>query len=160
MVALADIFHRYGGAYRDKFGAQMLSSHRKAMTAIEQCRTEVLGGHVYYCFNCDKERYSYHSCKNRHCPRCQNDTAQRWLAQQQDLLLPVPHFLLTFTLPAALRQVARSNQKLVYNLLFRASAAATQKLAHTVQCGLHWETHASSVDRLACSASCKPGRGT
>jgi len=99
------------------------------MQAIEQCRTEALGGQVYYCDACDEALYSYHSCKNRHCPKCQNDAAQDWLERQRDLLLPVPYFMLTFTLPAGLRAVARSHQKLIYNLLFRASAAATQKLA-------------------------------
>jgi len=72
---------------------------------------------------------SYHSCKNRHCPKCQHDAAQQWLEKQRELLLPTPYFMLTFTLPDGLRQIARSNQKLIYNLLFRASAAATQHLA-------------------------------
>jgi len=129
VVELATILHRYGPAYREKFGPRMLPSHRRAMHDIEQCRTEVLGGQVYYCPNCERARYSYHSCKNRHCPKCQNDAAQQWLDQQKDLLLPVPYFLLTFTLPAGLRDIVRSNQKRMYNLLFRTSAAATQKLA-------------------------------
>ena len=64
-----------------------------------------------------------------HCPKCQNDKAQEWLEKQQNFLLPVPYFMLTFTLPAALRPLARSHQTLVYDLLFRASAAATQLLA-------------------------------
>ena len=78
---------------------------------------------------CGEVQYSYHSCRNRHCPKCQNDKAQEWLEAQQDLLLPVPYFMLTFTLPAALCEVVRSNQSLLYNLLFRVSAAATQHLA-------------------------------
>lgn len=129
MVELADVFRRYGPAYRAKYGERMPPSHRVVMQAIEQCRTEALGGQVYYCDACDEALYSYHSCKNRHCPKCQNDAAQDWLARQRDLLLSIPYFMLTFTLPQGLRAVARSNQKLIYNLLFRASAAATQKLA-------------------------------
>jgi hypothetical protein len=82
------------------------------MRAIEQCRTEALGGHVYHCTDCDETRYSYHSCRNRHCPKCQHDAAQQWLQKQQDMLLPVPYFLLTFTLPEGLRKVARRHQKL------------------------------------------------
>jgi hypothetical protein len=74
-------------------------------------------------------QYSYHSCRNRHCPKCQNDKAQEWLQEQQDLLLPVPYFMLIFTLPAALGEVARSHQSIFYNLLFRASADAAQRLA-------------------------------
>ena len=99
------------------------------MQDIAQCRTAVLGGQLYFCNQCQEQRYSYHSCKNRHCPKCQNQQAHQWLAEQQNLLLPVPHFLVTFTLPAELRAVARSHQKLCYNLLFRASAAALLKLA-------------------------------
>ena len=99
------------------------------MEAIETCRTEALGGQVYHCAPCDQFRYSYHSCQNRHCPKCGNEGATRWPVRQRDLLLPVPHFLLTFTLPDSLRKLARSHQKLMYNLLFRASAATLQKLA-------------------------------
>ena len=129
MVELADIFQRYGPVYRAKYADRLLPSHRAAMQAIEDCRTETLGGHVYHCDDCDETRYSYHSCQNRHCPKCQNDAAQDWLAQQQDLLLPTPYFILTFTLPASLREIARSHQKLVYSSLFRSAAAATQDLA-------------------------------
>ena len=99
------------------------------MQDIETCRTASLGGQLYYCARCDEQRYSYHSCKNRHCPKCQNEQANDWLAAQQSLLLPVTHFLVTFTLPAELRTLARSNQKPIYNLLFRASAAALLELA-------------------------------
>jgi hypothetical protein len=128
-MELADIFRQYGAAYREKFGEQMPSSHKAAMKAIEQCRTEALGGHLYYCHNCDEQWYSYHSCRNRHCPKCQHAAAQDWLESQRQLLLPVPYFLVTFTLPAELRQTARSNQQTVYNLLFRAAAEALQTLA-------------------------------
>jgi hypothetical protein len=129
MVELADIFRLHGPEYRAKFGVRMLPSHRRAMQDIEQCRTEAFGGHVYYCAPCDEQRYSYHSCKNRHCPKCGNDQANQWLEQQKSLLLPVPYFMVTFTLPAELRLVARSNQKVIYNLLFRASSAALLLLA-------------------------------
>jgi len=96
---------------------------------IEQCRTEALGGQVYRCPSCEQMQYSYHSCRNRHCPKCQNEKAQDWLDKQQGLLLPVPYFLLTFTLPSAFHEVARSHQRLLYDLLFKTSAAATQQLA-------------------------------
>ncbi|MFZ5534577.1 MAG: IS91 family transposase [Patescibacteria group bacterium] len=128
-LELADIFRQYGSAYRQKYADQILLSHRQAMRAIEQCRTEVLGGQVYTCPECGEQQYSYHSCRNRHCPKCQNEQAQEWLEAQQDLLLPVPYFMLTFTLPAALSQIVRSNQQLIYNLFFWVSAAATQHLA-------------------------------
>jgi hypothetical protein len=126
---VATLFRHYGPAYRAKFGRQMLPSHRRTMADIEQCRTERMGGHVYACPDCGDFRYRYHSCQNRHCPQCQQRAGEEWLAKQHKLLLPVPYFLLTFTLPDGLRRLARSHQKLVYNLLFRASAAATQELA-------------------------------
>jgi len=129
VIELAEIFRRRGPAYREKYGVRMLPSHRRAMRDIESCRTEMLGGHVYLCPHCERKQYSYHSCKNRHCPKCQQNAAQKWLERQQELRLPVPYFLLTFTLPEGLRRVARRNQKTIYNLIFRASAAATQKLA-------------------------------
>lgn len=129
MIEIADIFRQFGPAYRAKYAPDMLPSHLKVMAAIEACRTEILGGHVYYCAECEETLYSYHSCRNRHCPKCQQDAAQRWLAQQQALLLPTPYFLVTFTLPVALKVLARRHQKIVYNLFFRTAAAALQQLA-------------------------------
>jgi hypothetical protein len=129
MVELAEIFRRYGPAYRAKFKDRMLPSHLAAMEAIEQCRTEALGGHLSQCADCGELEYSYHSCQNRHCPKCQNATATRWLDQQRALLLPVPYFLVTFTLPEDLRPVTRAYQHCLYNLLFQTSAAALQALA-------------------------------
>ncbi len=128
MLEVAEIFRLHGPEYRAKFSARMLPSHRRAMQDIEQCRTPSLGGQLYFCPKCDQQRYSYHSCKNRHCPKCQNKQANQWLEEQQKLLLPVNHFLVTFTLPEELRTVTRSNQKPIYNLLFRAASAALMKL--------------------------------
>jgi len=99
------------------------------MRAIERCRTEVLGGQFYRCASCGETRYSYHSCRNRHCPKCQHEQTEKWLTLQQELLLPVPYFLLTFTLPSELRDLAFRHQKLIYDLLFHASSQAVQKLA-------------------------------
>ena len=129
MLEVADIFRLHGPQYRARFGTQMLPSHLRAMHDIETCRTQARGGQVYYCQQCQEQRYSYHSCKNRHCPKCQNEQANQWLEEQQSLLLPVTHFLVTFTLPAELRSLARSHQKAIYNLLFRTSSAALQQLA-------------------------------
>lgn len=129
MVDLADIFRQYGPAYRRQFEDQLSADQCYAMWSIEHCRTETLGGHVYHCPDCDQDVYQYHSCRNRHCPKCQNDNAQTWLEHQQAWLLPVPYFMLTFTLPAPLRTVARHRPALIYDLLFRTSAAATQHLA-------------------------------
>ncbi|MEK6289615.1 MAG: transposase zinc-binding domain-containing protein, partial [Acidobacteriota bacterium] len=129
MVEMAEIFRAHGPEYLAKYGERMPRAHLRAMRDIEQCRTPVLGGQAYVCTKCDERRYSYHSCKNRHCPKCGNDQAKKWLEEQTELLLPVVHFLVTFTLPEELRRVARSNQKTVYNILFRGSSEALQKLA-------------------------------
>jgi hypothetical protein len=128
-LELADIFHDYGSAYRELYGEKMPPRHRTVMRAIELCRTEALGGQMYDCPDCSHIEYRYHSCRNRHCPKCQQAQGQAWLEKQQALLLPVPYFLLTFTLPASLRQFARRHQLLYYDLLFRASAEAAQQLA-------------------------------
>jgi len=128
-LEIAEIFRCYGKEYHQKYGARMPGRHRQAMRSIERCRTESLGGQVYRCPDCEHLLYSYHSCRNRHCPKCQNKRAQDWLQKQQVALLPTPYFLLTFTLPGEIARIARSHQALIYNLLFRISAAATQQLA-------------------------------
>ncbi len=129
MPELADIFRLHDPDYRAKFGDRMPASHYRVMAEIERCRTAALGGQLYFCEHCGQSHYSFHSCKNRHCPKCQNDQANDWLEQQQNLLLPVNYFMVTFTLPEELRALARSNQRLVYHLLFRASADALLELA-------------------------------
>ena len=129
MIEVAEIFRLHGPAYRAKFSPRMLPSHRRAMQDIEQCRTASLGGQLYFCQQCQQQRYSYHSCKNRHCPKCGNEQATVWLQAQQHLLLPTHYFLVTFTLPAALRPLARSQQRTIYNLLFRAASQALLQLA-------------------------------
>jgi hypothetical protein len=129
MLELADIFRKYGPAYRATYGDRMLPSHKKAMEDIECCRTQVMGGHVYYCDACDERLYAYHSCGNRHCPKCGHDRADDWRDKQMQKLLPVSYFLVTFTLPHSLNNIAHSNQKLIYRLLFQNSAQALQTLA-------------------------------
>jgi len=129
MLELADIIRRHGPEYLAHYQARMLPSHRRTLADIAACRTAKLGGHVYLCPPCQQRHYQYHSCKNRHCPKCQNQQATRWLTRQRRWLLPTHYFLATFTLPAALRPLARSHQKLFYQLLFQTAAAALQKLA-------------------------------
>lgn len=128
-LELADIFREYGASYRQKHANHLRDSHLQVMRAIEQCRTEVLGGQVYRCPECEQQRYSYHSCRNRHCPKCQHERTEAWLDIQQELLLPAPYFMLTFTIPTELHGIARQSPGLIYGLLFSASAEAAQKLA-------------------------------
>jgi ribosomal protein S27AE len=129
MIGLSDIFRAYGARYLQKYGDRILPSHRKAIQDISQCRTESLGGQVWFCESCKEYHYSYHSCKNRHCPTCGNPQADEWIQQQKELLLPVIYFLVTFTLPEEFRSPARSHQKLFYTIFFRTSAQALQELA-------------------------------
>jgi hypothetical protein len=128
-VELADIFRQHSPQYLSKYNHRVPPQHRKVIRAVVRCRTEELGGQVYRCPKCEELFYRYHSCRDRHCPKCQYQKTQQWLEKQQEFRLPVPYFLLTFTLPEGLRAVARKDQRLVYQLLFRASAAATQQLA-------------------------------
>nr|WP_135482120.1 transposase zinc-binding domain-containing protein [Candidatus Chloroploca mongolica] len=120
VITLGDVFRRDGPAYRARWGSQRSPPQLAAMHAIEACRTEARGGQLYRCPHCDQVRSASHSCRNRHGPTCQQDAAQDWLARQHDLLLPVPSFLVTFTLPGALRAIAFQHQAQVDDLFFRA----------------------------------------
>lgn len=130
MTDLADIFRQYGNRYVEKYNAQILPSHQKAMHNIINCRTPSLGGQSWRCDHCGNIHYSYHSCRNRHCPKCQNDRSDQWLQKQLELLLPIPYFMATITVPKGLRMLFRSHQKLCYNLLFRASVQAIMTLTN------------------------------
>jgi len=126
---LAQVFRRYGGDYINAFGPALLPSHRRAMADIAACRTEVMGGHVFACDRCGHQQYAYHSCRNRHCPKCHRNDAEQWLARRREELLPVPYFHIIFTLPEALRGLARSRQKTVYGGLMQTAAQALMRLA-------------------------------
>jgi hypothetical protein len=101
----------------------------KLMRAIERCRTAELGGHVERCGHCSHQRISYNSCRNRHCPKCQNLARAQWLERRKRELLPVGYFHVVFTIPDALHDLALQNKSTVYNLMFQASAAALQSIA-------------------------------
>lgn len=129
MTMLADIIREYGEAFEVHYGQRLLPGHQRALGDIANCQTAAFGGHLYHCDACQTHHYQYHSCQNRHCPQCQHRRGQEWLEKQQDALLPVPYFMVTFTIPHELHQVARLHQKVVYNILFRTSAEALQRLA-------------------------------
>ena len=129
MLEVADIFRRYGGEYLTRFGQAMLPSHRRAFDAILACRTPALGGHVLVCDRCGRPQYAYHSCRNRHCPKCHGEDTEAWIEARRKELLPVPYFHLVFTLPEELRDVVRRRQKTCYGLLLKSAAGALLKLA-------------------------------
>ena len=128
-IEVADIFRRHGEAYRQTHGAHMGRVERRIMSAIAACRTAALGGHVEACANCTYTRIAYNSCRNRHCPKCQNLARAQWLAARQAELLPVPYFHIVFTLPAPLAAIAFHNKAVVYDILMRSAAAAIRLLA-------------------------------
>src|SRR4051812_37964350 len=99
------------------------------MSAIEQCRSATLGGHVERCEDCGHSRIAYNSCRNRHCPKCQGAAARDWLAAREADLLPVGYFHLVFTLPAEIAPIAYQNKTVVYDLLFRAAAETLLTIA-------------------------------
>jgi len=129
MLEVADIFRLHGAAYRARFGDRLPPSQKRAMQDIEACRTAHFGGHLKQCDRCGHQVYTYHSCRNRHCPKCHRHQTERWLQKQRARLLPGFYFLLTFTLPSELRALARAHQKKLYGLLMRCAVAALQKLA-------------------------------
>jgi hypothetical protein len=109
-LEVADIFRAHGPAWRKANAGHVSLGQLKVMSAIENCRTAALGGHVERCEGCAHERVAYNSCRNRHCPKCQGAAARQWLAEREAELLPVPYYHIVFTLPAAIRALAFANK--------------------------------------------------
>ena len=129
MLEVADILRLHGKVYLQQHGSSLSSNQKRALRDIAACRTPLLGGHVYRCEHCQEKIFSYHSCRNRSCPKCHQAQTERWIHKQRDRLPACSYFLLTFTLPAELRPLARSHPKKIYSLLMKAAADALQKLA-------------------------------
>ena len=123
MIPLAEVLRRHWPAYERKFGARLLPSHRRAVAAIVSCRTPALGGQLFRC-ECGQLHFAFHSCNHRACPQCGHADATAWLDRQRRRLLPLPYYLVTFTVPQQLRAIIRSHQKILYALLLRHSAGA------------------------------------
>jgi hypothetical protein len=109
--------------------AMSASTQLKVMSAIESCRTAALGGHVARCEDRAYTSIAYNSCRNRHCSKCQGAAAKEWLADREADLLPVPHYHVVFTLPAAIADIAYQNKTVIYDLLFKASAETLTTIA-------------------------------
>lgn len=124
-----EVFARHWRPYAARHGARIPRVHREAARAILQCRTPALGGSLYLCEDCGKPHYTPHSCHHRSCPLCGYQDAIDWAEKQKAKLVPVPHSMVTFTVPEELREVMRSNQKLCFDLLFQCSSKALQELA-------------------------------
>src|SRR5271167_1440197 len=126
---VADIIHRAGDKFFERYCDSLPWTQLKVLRAIARCRTAALGGHRDQCVRCGHQAISYNSCRNRHCPRCQGNARSRWLAERRAELLPVSYFHIVFTLPHELSALALQNKRLLYDLLFRASAATLLELA-------------------------------
>lgn len=120
---------RFAADYLAAHGAAMPPSHRRALEAIETCRTAALGGQVWRCEACASEVFSYHSCGNRSCPKCHTKQTEEWLERRRAEMLPVPYFHVTVTVPAELRAALRAHQRDGYAALMQAAAGAIIDLA-------------------------------
>ena len=122
LLEVADVLNRYGDAFVGRHSGHLSLGQLKVMSAIRACRTAALGGHVTRCEGCAHTAISYNSCRNRHCPKCQAQTARTWMERRQADLLPAPYYHAVFTLPAPIAAVAFQNKAVVYDLLFRTAA--------------------------------------
>lgn len=128
-LQLADIFRQHGADFLRTHSASLSPEQRRVMRAITSCRTAVLGGHVEECDRCGERRISDNSCRNRHCPKCQALTKAQWLAEREAELLPVTYYHVVFTLPEEMAAIALQNQRVVYDLLFQATAETLRRIA-------------------------------
>jgi hypothetical protein len=128
-LEVADIFRIHGPAWRQAQRGHLSLTQLKVMSAIEQCRSAALGGHVLRCEGCGTDTVAYNSCRNRHCPKCQSSAAQRWLEARQADLLPVAYYHVVFTLPAPIADIAYYNKAVIYGLLFDVAAQTLQTIA-------------------------------
>ena len=128
-LEVADIFREHGTAWREAQRGHLSLVQLKVMSAIVQCRSAALGGHVLRCDGCGTDQVSYNSCRNRHCPKCQSSAAKRWLQARQADLLPVEYYHVVFTLPAPISDLAYQNKAALYGLLFDVAAEVLQTIA-------------------------------
>ena len=126
---MADVFRHFGPAFRDQHGASLSVARRRAITAIESCRTAALGGHIERCGDCGHQRIAYDSCRNRNCPKCQGLARAQWIEDRQAELLDVLYFHVVFTVPDLIATIAFQNQTVVYDILFRAAAETLRTIA-------------------------------
>ena len=120
-VELAEVFTRFGATYCATHA--LVPVQYRALRAVAACRTAALGGQLAQCDACGTQRYAYHSCRNRHCPKCQTLAKERWLSARRAELLPVPYCHLVFTLPHELNTLAQGNPAQIYGMLFESVSA-------------------------------------
>ena len=128
-LEVADIFRQAGPAYREQHADALSRGQRCVMSAIERCRTAALGGHVEQCDDCGHQHIVFHSCRNRHCPKCQSLVRAQWLQDRQAELIPAEYFHVVFTLPEEIAAIAFQNKAVVYEILFHATAQILRTIA-------------------------------
>lgn len=128
-LEVADIFRRFGAAFRQTHAGSLGRGPLRAMSAIERCRTAALGGHVERCDACGHQRITYNSCRHRACPRCQSLARAQWLQDREAELLEVEYFHVVFTVPEPIAAIAYQNRRVVYDLLFHTSAETLRTIA-------------------------------
>ena len=128
-LEVGDIFRDRGGSYRRDHTGHLSLGQLKVMSAVERCRTSVLGGHRLRCDDCGSTRIAYNSCRNRHCPKCQGGAAERWLADRQRDLLPIEYYHAVFTVPSQISDIAYQNKGVIYALMFKATAETLRSVA-------------------------------
>src|SRR5215470_12524033 len=128
-LEVADLVRAAGEAFIDRSRPWITWKHVKVLLAIRRCRTAALGGHLDECTRCGHRAISYNSCRNRHCPKCQAVARDRWLAARRQELLPTSYVHVVFTLPQRLASLALQNKKVIYDLLFHASAETLLEVA-------------------------------
>jgi hypothetical protein len=117
---IADILYQHLDDYQAQY--PLWPQHKKIVSDLLNCRTAHLGGHIERCDICGAIRITYHSCRNRHCPRCQHLPRERWLEKRKDEILPVSYFHVVFTLPHELNTVILNNKQVMFNILFKAAS--------------------------------------
>jgi hypothetical protein len=128
-LEVAEIFRAHGPAWRCAQAGHLSLGQLQVMSAIEQCRSAALGGHLLQCQACEHIQIAYNSCRNRHCPKCQASAARRWLQARQAELLPVEYYHVVFTLPAPVSEIAWYNKSVIYGLLFQTAAETLRSIA-------------------------------
>ena len=126
---VADIIRAHGKNFIEKNRSWLTWLHVRVLFAIEHCRTAALGGHLDRCNQCGHQAISFNSCRSRHCPKCQTNAREKWLAERGTELLPVKYVHVVFTIPHELSWLALQNKKVVYDLLFRASSRTLLQIA-------------------------------
>jgi Transposase zinc-binding domain/Putative transposase len=126
---VAEVFRRYGEAYRQAHGASLSPAQRRVMGAIECCRTAALGGHLERCDRCGCQRNAYNSCGDRHCPKCQSLARAQWLEARRAELLDTEYFHVVLTVPDQIASIAYQNKRALYGLLFQAAAETLRTIA-------------------------------